>query len=167
MRKLIPSALLLLTSTTLANGYVGAAVGESDNGLSEESTTMLEINGGFHLSRHFALEGSYLDLGEIEALGHEIGISGFTGLAVVRAPFAETLNVFAKAGLYSWSATISDEGDWHYDVVDKDVDFTYGAGVDFGVAENFSAVFEYRIVDFEDAPENARNISLGVRYNFY
>lgn len=161
-------SLAVLPAT--AQPYVGVAIGQSEGVvLVDESATSMEINAGVALSSNFALEASYLDLGSVDVAGGELNLDGFAFMVVASMPVAQTMNVFAKVGTYQWESEYSARhGDVRFErAVDSGSDFLYGFGVNFGIADDFDAVLEYRALAFDALDEEGSNISLGVRYRFH
>ena len=169
----VPAAVVMLSSwlamPSLAQPYVGISIGQSEGAVqAEQSATSMEVHAGVALSQNFALEASYIDLGGVDVAGGELNLDGFAFMAVASFPVAQTMDVFAKVGAYNWDSEFSARyGNTHVErEVDSDTDFLYGFGVNFGIADGFDAVLEYRALSFDTFDEDGSNISLGVRYWF-
>jgi len=118
-------AMLAAGPAAAKNGfYIGGSVGQTyltvtDIELDLESfdykadTTSYKIIAGYRLMGFFAVEGSYLDFGNLkdsydgdgEPVSIETDLSGFDICAVGMIPLG-IADIFAKAGLVSWDADI-------------------------------------------------------------
>ncbi len=150
-----------------SRGYIGASIGLSDidvRGFDEGSS--VSISGGLRINRNFALEVSYIDLGELDdnfIPVWTVGVDGINFAAVVIFPASQQVDIFAKLGMYKWDFSLSEEGAGEiYSETGTDLSLGFGAAIN--IAPQFAVVFEYQQFDVDD--EDLSNISLGIRVNF-
>ena len=159
--------LTALASISHAGGYVSASIGQTDLDVpSFDDARSLAISGGYKVNKNFALEASYIDLGESEDDIDPIWtveIDGLNFSAVGILPVNEQVDLFAKAGMYMWDVSVSEAGFGEFYSEDG-TDLSYGFGASINLAEQFSLIFEYQKFDVDD--EDVSNISLGARFNF-
>jgi hypothetical protein len=162
-------ALAASASMSHASGYIGASIGRADYGISAiqfDDSTSFTLYGGYKVNQNFALEVSYVDLGESEDNIDPvwtIDAEGFNFSAVGIIPANEIVDVFAKVGVYAWDFSVSEAG--FGEIYSNDgTDVSFGFGVSVNLAKQFDLVFEYQQVDVDD--EGTKNISFGARYNF-
>ncbi len=169
IKALVATLCVLASQQSLASAYVGGAIGQADGALEYvDHTTSIEVFGGYKFSDFFAMEGSYLNLGKTDYGYGDITIAGFTGAFAANLPLADTVNVFAKMGFYSWETTYSEDNrySYYYETLNDDTNLFYGVGVSFSITNNFDAVVQYKKIDFDFDEEGASNVSLGVQFNF-
>ena len=121
--------------------YAGAGVGQSfvDEGRYDDHDTAFSAFGGYQFNKYFALEGGYVDFGEIEA---DVAGPSFEGdstyiSAVGTLPLNDRFALYAKAGIHRWNLDTSlpaltgtaDDGD---------TDPTYGIGAQYRFNDRFS-----------------------------
>lgn len=164
-------AFLLTASASAshASGYIGASIGQADYGISAvpfDNGTSFTLYGGYKVNQNFAIEVSYVDLGESEDNIDPvwtIDAEGFNFSAVGIIPANETIDVFAKLGVYTWDFSASEAGFGEFYSNDG-TDVSFGLGVSVNLAKQFGLFFEYQQVDVDD--EGTKNISFGARFNF-
>lgn len=180
-RSLIAAALLLgITATAapaLAAGpYVGASVGRSDAdvsaadlgfspGSTDKTDTGWHVFAGYQFNANFALEASYVELGEVTTSGTFDGVPGITQVddstgfdvaAVGLLPLGANVSLFGKAGIY-WLNTEAriTGGGVSAAANDNNVDWKVGLGLKYDITRNFSVRAEWeRYVDV------AKNVTL-------
>ena len=145
-----------------ASGIVsGIAVDDDGTGAS--------IGLGYAFNRHFALLGSYHDMGSFAASDcpppllcvtinyGEVDVSGFSLVGTASLPLSETFELFGTAGVLDWDADFSafPIGD------DSRTDVLYGAGAAWWPAPEWRFSLNFERVDFD-----LDSIRLGVRYQF-
>ena len=180
---------------------VGAAIGstklKSDCGagnVCDFSDTGYKIYGGYSLNQNFAVELSYVDLGEgklsatgVSVAGDKLSISSkISGLAasVVGTYPIEKLSLFAKAGFANLSADTTGTYTFLTTVQSKsqsvsNTDFTFGVGAAYSVTENVGvhlALERFKTKEKLDAlstlgvntesNDDLDLVSLGVSYRF-
>ena len=167
-KALIASSLLVLSTSVVAEGgYIGLSAGQTD--IDEDGFdkgTSVAITGGYKFNENFAIEGSYIDLGDSEdndAPVWTIEADGFNFSAVGIIPVSETIDIFGKVGIFMWDVTAYEDGYGEIGSADgTDLSFGFGAAANF--TDQFSLEFEYQKFDLDD--DDASNISLGARFSF-
>lgn len=173
MNKLCFAALTaLITGSAMAadNGvYLGASLGQSDVSVNAHSglpkfdgkDMAYKIIAGVRPLDWLGVEVSYLDLGKsddktLNTAADSKGVSGF----LVGFKAVGPVDLFAKAGLVNWDATISTHG---ARVAKTDgTDLAYGAGVQFRLL-SLGIRAEYERFELENG---ANMLSLGATWTF-
>jgi OOP family OmpA-OmpF porin len=126
----------------------------------------MKIFGGYKFTPNFAVEGAWIDLGEISASGGGATITGeVDGLqlaAVGMFPINPQFGVFGKVGVYMWDATVSAPG--FGSVSDDGSDIMFGAGVNWNFAQRFGLRAEWERFDIDG--DDVDFLSVGVQFNF-
>ncbi len=172
--KLIGPILVTLgmTSTALAqNGfYAGASIGQATidgcDGLTkcDDEDTGWKVFGGWEFNRNIAIEGAWVDFGEV---------SGSIGGSKVRAevdgwvlagkgmlPLTEQFGVFAKLGMIMWDV----EGSGAASGIDDDgTDLIYGLGAQYMFTDRFGVVGEWEWYDIDN---DVDLFSIGALFKF-
>ncbi len=167
-----------------AFGNVGQAEIDQDNdfdapGVSssvDDEDTAYKVGLGLQLNRYFAIEGTWVDLGEYSykawdndsSLKADIEVSGFGGNLVGRLPFDYGLSLYAKAGWHALETEVSVSGFGSEEDTETVGSWAVGAGWEF--APQFSVVAEFeRYMDVgEDLGADDADIdfwSIGLRYD--
>ncbi|HUH39196.1 MAG TPA: porin family protein [Spongiibacteraceae bacterium] len=166
-KMLVASSIALLSAAANSGGYIGASFGKSDVDVSGfDDGNSVAISGGYKFNKHFALELSYIDLGEsTDDIPPEwtIEVDGFNFAAVGIIPINDNVEVFGKLGAYMWDADVKERG-WGKIASDDGTDFSFGLGVAGHITEQFSLVLEFQRFDIDG--DDVDNVSLGVRFNF-
>lgn len=163
------TACALATSISIshAGGYVGASLGKTDVDIPGfDDANSIAFTGGYKVNRNFAIEASYLDLGESEddiTPVWTIEVDGINLSAVGIMPVNEQIDIFAKVGMYMWNISVSEAGFGEFYSEDG-TDLSFGFGASVNVTPQFGLVFEYQKFEVDD--EDISNISLGARLNF-
>lgn len=183
---LIAFAALALTAATAARAdvqpgfYMGASVGTTkigDDGFDDidfdDSDAGFKVFGGYSISRNFAVEVSYFDLGEasghfddgFDSVDFDVGVSGFNVAAVGVLPVSDMVSLFGKIGYASYDI------DAHVEVAgfgsgsdsQSESDMTYGIGgaLSFG---QFAVRLEYEAINVDNGDANM--ISVGGVFRF-
>lgn len=137
----------------------------------DDKDTGWKIFGGVMINKNFAIEGTYINWGEISGRGTLIGIpvnisgdaKSFGAAAVGILPLNERFSLFGKAGVLmtTVSATISGGGVSSSDD-DDSTELHLGVGAMFNVSERFAIRAEW-----ERAQDTKVDmISIGVQYRF-
>jgi opacity protein-like surface antigen len=157
----------ITTSLANASGYIGASDGQADIDESGfDNSTSFSLTGGYKFTDNFAIEVSYIDLGDSDddiAPVWTVEADGFDFSVVGILPVSEKVDLFAKVGAFMWDATIDEEGFGEI-ASDDGTDLSYGLGAAFKLNENFNVSLQYQMFDLDDT--DVSNISLGVGYNF-
>jgi opacity protein-like surface antigen len=172
-------ALLVQPATAADNGfYLGASVGQMGIKINEDTDeidfsgddTAFKVFAGFRFITFLGVEGSYVDLGApsefLEGLDAtiETDITGYDGFVVGYLPLG-IADIFAKAGVIAWDASISGQiGDETQRESDDGTDPAYGIGVQFRI-KSFAIRAEFEYFDIEGA-EYVYMYSIGGSYTF-
>lgn len=167
MNRIVCSAILAgcclsFANVSLAQGYLGGSVGvtkvdeegfEDDNGF--------KITGGYKFNKNFALEASYVDLGEfqaedevVEVIEYLVGeslrevsvdITGIELSAVGFAPVSDNAAFFARVGIFKWDADVRVETTWYGSGTSTEdgSDPFLGAGFYFDISDRLAFKAEY------------------------
>jgi OOP family OmpA-OmpF porin len=128
----------------------GACDGVSGAGIScKETDTAGKILGGYQLSRNFALELAYADLGQAKASfsgfgDATIGAKGFEFTGIGMLPLSDRFSLLAKAGLFHWNVDFKDGTGLIGSSSASGTDLTYGLGVKFDFTKNFAIRGEWQ-----------------------
>lgn len=172
----VAAALLLgMTGPVLAQAYIGAGAGMTTIDFCDEfaapgvscddGDTGLKIFGGYKFSPNLAVEGAWVDLGDVtlsSGIGSaSVGTDGLEVAAVGIWPINPKWNVFGKLGLYMWDASVSTG----FGSVSEDgTDLMFGFGGTWNFAERISLRAEWERFDLDG--EDADFLSVGVQFNF-
>lgn len=151
---------LALSQVPDVGWYIGIGIGQSKakgacDGVSgpgitcDETDTAGKILGGYQLSRNFALELGYADLGQAKATFTGAGSAtietrGFEFTGVGMLPVSERFSVLAKAGLFNWKVDSKDQTGLVGSANASGTDLTYGFGVKFDFTKDFAARGEWQ-----------------------
>ena len=106
-------ALPATAQMSMSNAYLGGSIGQSKakdacEGASncDDKDTAWRLFGGYQFNRWFALEGGYIDLGEIEPnrAGASLEADTFYVAAVGTIPVNDAFAVYGKVGVHRWNA---------------------------------------------------------------
>lgn len=167
----IPGALiafvvsLALPAVAADNGfYLGASVGQSDIKIDQDledidfsgGAMSYKVFGGFRFITFLGVEGSYVDLGSpsdfVEAIDGtiETDVTGYDGFVVGYLPLG-IADIFAKAGVIAWDASISGQvGGASERQSDDGTDPAYGIGIQFRI-KSIAIRAEFEYFDIEGA----------------
>lgn len=173
----LAAVLLGITGPVMAQGYVGAGAGitTSDlcNGISgpgvncDDEDTGLKIFGGFKFSPNFAVEGAWIDLGEVSASGPggsaTAEADGFQLAAVGMIPFNPQWSIFGKLGAFMWDASVNSNVPGA-NASDDGTDIMFGVGAMWNFAERLGLRAEWERFDVDD--EDVDFLSVGIQFNF-
>ncbi len=169
---------LLSPAGALADGYLGASVGQSGVELDagdpvqplvfDEDDFAWKAYGGLSFDMaviNLGIEAGYVDLGgpSADVLGSQVEVDadGFDAFAVLGVDLGP-LGVFAKAGMIAWDASITVDG---FDAGSDDgTDPAYGVGARIGLG-SLELRVEYEMFDIEDA-DDITLLSAGLVWRF-
>jgi OOP family OmpA-OmpF porin len=150
---------LALSQVPDTGWYIGIGIGQSKakgacDGLSgsgvtcDDTDTAGKILGGYQLSKNFALELAYADLGKAKATfgaggSATFGTKGFEFSGIGMLPLTEQFSVFAKAGLFSWKVDAKASGPVG-SASASGTDLTFGFGLKFDFTKDFAARAEWQ-----------------------
>lgn len=142
--------------------YIGGGAGQAsvDESQYDDEDTALSVFGGYQFNRHFAIEGGYADLGEIEPGegAATLEADSFHVAAVGMLPVTDAFAFYGKAGLHRWDA---DTGLALLNGEDSGTDPVYGIGAQYRFNERFAlrvdlSRFRMEDVDVDVAQLQAR-----------
>lgn len=150
-----------------ASGYIGASIGQTNIDIPGfDDGDSIAISGGYKFSDNFAIEASYVELGDSkdnEAPVWTLKADGINLAAIGIIPATDKIDVFGKLGMYMWDFSVNEAG--FGEIYSKDgTDLSLGFGASMLVTERFGLVVEYQ--EFEVDDEDLSNISLGARFRF-
>ena len=184
-KAMIAAALAVAASHASAQAYLGGSIGQSD--IDDQITTGLitggsvdgkdsafKIFGGYMFNRHFGLEATYVDLGEVRYSGNFFGlpVSGgrlaVTGLnisALGALPIGERFSVFGKIGLFMWEAEASDTtGGVPFSARQDGTDPSFGIGLGYQFTRNLGVRAEWEMFTTDDAESSL--VTVGLLWRF-
>lgn len=167
-----PSSWIPMTSY----GYTGLSVGESDfdlggcaAGLSCDSKDLgFKIFTGGKFNRLLGVELAYVNLGAAEANGGEQKAQGANLSLVGNIPLGERFNIYGKVGgIYGWTKT-SATAPGIASGEEDELNWSYGAGVQFDINRNWAVVgdWDHYRFDFASRTDDIELLSAGVVYKF-
>lgn len=151
----------------------GASVGYSNVSFEEDGASIdltgtgYKIFGTYMFNDYFGIEGGWLNLGDpsdtVAGFDVELDADAFDVFAVGALPVSDSFDLFAKAGMLAWDASISIDG--FGEDSDSGEDLALGFGGRFTGASGFGLRAEYEWFDLADA-DSVWMISLGFEYAF-
>lgn len=158
----------LAISQDIPGWYIGIGIGQSKakgacDGVSgpgitcKETDTAGKILGGYQLSKNFALELGYADLGQAKATfsgsgDATIGTKGFEFTGIGMLPIGDRFSLLARAGLFHWNVDAKDGTGLVGSASASGTDLTFGFGVKFDFTKDFAIRGEWqRYKDVGDA----------------
>ncbi|MEM6640601.1 MAG: outer membrane beta-barrel protein [Pseudomonadota bacterium] len=131
----------------------------------EDDAAALRFGLGYDFGNNIALEGTYVNLGEVESdilgPGNDGTTSGLVLAARFTLPVTETLSASARMGGFFWEAEI-DTLDGEF--VNEGEDIVYGVGLDFAATERLALTAAWDRFEFGDS--DADVIWAGLRFRF-
>ena len=137
----------------------------------DDKSTGWKIFGGVQINKHFAIEGTYINWGELKGSGTLIGVpvsisgdaTSFGVAAVGILPISERFSLFGKAGVLmtTVSATIAGGGVSASDD-DDDTELHLGVGAMFHLTDRWSIRGEWE----RTQDSKIEMISIGIQYRF-
>jgi len=170
-----------VAGTAAAQGYIGVGAGittfdlcDDLNALGltscDDKDTGWKLFGGYKFTPNFAVEGAWIDLGEVSASDGFVTVTGevdgFQIAAVGIFPINPQFGIFGKVGAYMWdvSATASAPGFASASASDDGTDIMFGAGVSWNFTSNFGLRAEWERFDIDG--DGLDFLSVGVQFNF-
>jgi OOP family OmpA-OmpF porin len=145
--------------------YVGGGAGQAsvDEADYDDEDTSLSVFAGYQVNPYFAIEGGYVDLGEIEPRSGLASLEADTVhiTAVGMVPVTDAFAVYGKAGMHRWDA---DTGLAVLGGEDSGTDPTYGIGAQYRFNERFALRAELDRFEMEDADVDVAQIQ--ARFDF-
>ncbi len=179
-RTLLALAASLACSATLAQGYVGASFGVSQQGVNcsgwsscDKSDTGYKLYGGYKFSQIAAVEFGYTDFGSVRlSSGPLAGRYSATALTVGGAfflPLAPKLTGIARLGLASVDADYSAAvGPFGNSASDSSIGPYLGLGLSYALTPKLSVTgsFDYLRADYPRGSGGATLFGIGLSYAF-
>ena len=164
-----------------AQGYIGVGAGITSVDICDEiialgatscddEDTGLKLFGGYKFNPNFAVEGAWIDLGEISASDGVVTVTeevdGFQLAAVGIIPINPQFGIFGKVGVYMWdvSATASAPGFGSASASDDGTDIMFGAGANWNFSKQFGLRAEWERFDIDG--DDVDFLSIGAQFNF-
>lgn len=145
--------------------YVGGGAGQAfvDEADYDDEDTAFSVFGGYQFNRHFALEGGYADLGQIEpgSAGAPFEADTVHATAIGMIPLNDEFAVYGRAGVHRWDA---DTALALLDGEDSGTDATYGVGAQYRFTERFALRAEVNRFEMEDTDLDVAQIQ--ARFDF-
>ena len=169
--------LFAVAGTAAAQGYIGLGAGLTTMDLCDDlfavgatscddEDTGLKLFGGYKFNPNFAVEGAWIDLGEVSASAGggtvTAEVDGIQVAAVGMIPINPQFGVFGKVGLFLWDGTISATG--LGSVSDDGNDIMFGAGVNWNIGQKLGLRAEWERFDIDG--DDIDFLSVGVQFNF-
>jgi OOP family OmpA-OmpF porin len=174
---LITVALFAFPAVADDGFFIGASVGQSDITTADiedledfsidDDITGYKVFAGYRFLKFFAVEGAYIDFGTAETElvinpgVSEFSLDGYEVQGVFYLPLG-IADIFAKGGLFEWSADLQTTGLSQASIDGSDP--VYGAGVQFRI-KSFAIRAEVEYFDVE-ATEDLYMYSLGASITF-
>ena len=170
----------MLFSAVADEKYAFVDIGNSSYEIESESVsaTGWRIGAGYFFNESLSFEAMWISQGEKsesyvdgEGSGKEtISLEGIQLAISGTKTFTNSLDVFARVGLYFWEASYRDvyNGSLWASADDDGNDIFFGAGVRYPMTNALSAIFSYDIIsiDIEGISADANRWALGASYNF-
>lgn len=178
MRKfMLPAAILALgcgSAQAADNGfYLGGSLGQSSIQLNEPTLefdgtdTAYKLIAGLRPLDWLGVEVNYVDFGSPDDSVAGVNIkSDATGISAFAVGFLPVgpVDVFAKAGLVNWDASLSAPALPGLSIDESGTDFAYGVGVQFRLL-SLSIRGEYEVFKIEDL-DDVNLLSIGLTWTF-
>ena len=151
------------SSASILGIYAGVSVGQAEieNSSPTEDSTASKVYAGYRILGPIAIEVARVDLGEFGTL--PVSIDG-TALDVVLYLPAGPINVFAKAGVFSWNVDYN-----NFIPAESGTDSKFGVGVEYNLLLNVDLRLEwetYTGVGGTTINEDINVISIGANIAF-
>ncbi len=125
----------------------------------DDDDVAYKLYGGFRVLSLLAIEGGYVNFGEMDGAAGSVELDGWDIFGVANLPVGP-VNLFAKLGGIAWE---SDFSGLVSSADESDFDLAYGVGAAFRLGM-FGVRAEYEV--FETGNDNTEMFSIGAEYNF-
>lgn len=159
------------------NSYLGLNVGRTDfklnsgtglYGFDNRDTAYGITMGSYFRDSNLGMEFGYTDFGDVSRGGGNTQAHGIHLNLIGRMPIGSSFNLLGKVGgIYSRTDVSSGPGSGISSGSESGLDWTYGVGVEFAFARQWSAVLQYDDYNLKFAggsSDRISNLSLGIRY---
>lgn len=151
--------------------YFGGTIGSSEGSTycdgatgCEDSDTAWKVFGGYKITEKLAVEGAYLNIGDLYKNGQNSDISAFTINGVGTLPVTEKFDVFGKLGATRWSSDNTGGSESGFGM-------TYGVGAKMNLNETTKLRAEWeKVTDIETSNTEKTDVnvlSLGVELSTF
>lgn len=148
----------------------------------DDGDTSFSLTLGYQLTPNIALEGGFIDLGELTAnansdgtgflfapgpVNFKVAVDGLFFDVKGLLPLNEQFSLYGKLGLLKWSeeGTLSDStGSLSGD--DDGTDIFFGVGASFNINHNISINADYSRYKVDEDEDNVDVLSVGIQYGF-
>ena len=152
----------MMTFVNIAHGaepYAGISFGQAKVGdfcddfggipgvSCENKDTSFKVFGGARVNKNFAVEGAYIDFGELVAKdsfdAFTAEVSGFSLSALGIIPASDSVDIYGKVGMLFWDLTLALSGTFNGSYSESGSDFAFGFGANFDVTETLAIRAEF------------------------
>ena len=156
------SAALLWSTTSQAEIFLGAGIGQSDiddsaHGVSlNETDSAWKLYGGMMATENFGFEAGYTNLGTARSAAVDTETEAFYAAGIAAFPIVENFSIYGKLGVALWDQdinTVSFDGE----------DLMYGIGVKYKFMDQFHAILEWEQYD-ADMQASAITVGAGLQF---
>ena len=131
----------------------------------DDEDTGFKLFGGYKFNRNLAVEGGFVDFGEISASfptgSATVSSDALFAAAVGILPVSSKFSVFGKLGFFMWDLTATGTGGT---VSDDGTDLLIGVGLGFDITERLTIRAEWE--DYDGGGDGVNFLSAGLQYNF-
>lgn len=132
----------------------------------DDEDTGFKLFGGYKFNRNLAVEGGFVDFGEISASNATSSVTvssdALFAAAVGILPVSSNFSVFGKLGFFMWDLTGTGTGIGT--VSDDGTDILIGLGLGFDITERLTIRAEWE--DYDGGGDGVTFLSAGLQYNF-
>ncbi len=158
--------------------YIGFSFGYSDDKGLDDNDDTFKIFGGYRFNKFIALEGALVSLGDNLGSNNDLIKDGISVQAVGIWPVAKRVELFGKAGFFTWEEWQVNENQFDcsdfgtgficvedQDKIDDGTNGTFGLGLNYHISKRWSLRAEWeRFLDVGEGDVDV--ISLGSFYRF-
>lgn len=148
--------------------YIGGGLGRTDSdqgGAIDNKDNAWKAFGGYQFNRYFAVEGGYVDLGQVSLPGATLDSKAWQGSAVGSLPLTEKFALTGKLGLAQTETRVSGFGS------DDNTDPTYGLGLRYDFTRQFGLRGEWERFRLGGGPVTGKSdtdlYSVNAVFRFY
>jgi OOP family OmpA-OmpF porin len=172
-------ASMLFSGTAMAQGYVGASIGQSE--LKEDcipgfacdfKDTGFKLYGGYMFTPNLGVEGAYVDLGKarlsVGSASGDLEATGFALLGKAVLPI-DQFSLFAKLGFAYLDTEFSATGPGgSASISESNTDVVWGVGAGYSFTRNLGVRVEYERfrAELPGVKSDVDLLSVGVTYRF-
>ena len=132
----------------------------------DDEDTGFKLFGGYKFNRNLAVEGGFVDFGEISASNGPATVTvssdALFAAAVGILPVSSKFSVFGKLGFFMWDLTGTGTGIGT--ISDDGTDLLIGLGLGFDITERLTIRAEWE--DYDGGGDGVTFLSAGLQYNF-